>query len=133
MTKRRPGLTYREIADTYGRSVKTIYERWTKNPLWPEPIGKRGRFLEFDADAVAAVAEVETPQPQQMDGDPDDLLTVREIAEISDPPVTEATLRSYISKGLWPDPDKVLDGVKLWHRSTAVARLSQRVRKPRAR
>ncbi|MFD0632224.1 hypothetical protein ACFQ9X_12050 [Catenulispora yoronensis] len=51
----RPGIIKPEIAELYGVPPGTVND-WVRAADWPEPIGKRGRFVEYDrADVVAAV------------------------------------------------------------------------------
>ena len=112
-----------EIADLYGRSLKTI-ERWRSHPDWPKPVGKRGRWAEYDAAAVdAAVRALFLPQflphPPAEDGDPDELLTIDQAAQILG--VKRKTLDADRSRGRFPQPDDTAHGVPRWRRATVEA------------
>lgn len=125
----RPGITTREIAQTYGRSLHTVTKEWVRHADWPAPVGKRGRFNEYPADAVAAwVAEHadRDTTPPIFTGDPDRLLTVAEIADESG--LSEGTVRADLSRGrLTPKGGDVeRDGVKLWRRGTIADQLRGR-------
>jgi len=123
------GVIIPEIAERYGRSPATIQKHWTRHPEWPEPIGRRGRWLEYDADAVDKVVHRLFIRTTGTDGSPDDLLTVAEIAEYTG--LKPTTIRSDISRGRWPEPDEVAHGVKLWRRATVDAVMAHRRIYPR--
>lgn len=131
----RRGLTVPEIARRYGRAETTIRHSWTQHPQWPEPIGKRGRYKEYDADAVESVVarlfsrtepdsadEPDTEQP--IAADPNELLDVAAIATYTH--LSASTIRSDISRNRWPAPDDETDGTKTWKRSTVEAIMKKR-------
>lgn len=128
----RPGLTFDEIAERYGRTHATIVKTWRKNPLWPKrPVGKRGKYLEWDPEAIARVAEYEMP-PKVKPGDDDAYVTDREVCEMFDPPIRPGTLRSYKSRGQWikPDAEKSAElGADVYRRGDARKAIEQRKRK----
>jgi transposase len=132
-TTPRPGLTYDEIAQRYGRSLSTIKQTWAKHPNWPAPIGKRGRALEFDADQVHALAVAEFLPPPPPEGDPDELLTLAEIADRIGQPL--ATLEGYAHRRSdaehkhWPRSVH-RHGVRYWIWGDVADHLAARRRKP---
>lgn len=111
----RPGITIPEIAAKYDRDRATVSRKWARHTLWPEPVGRRGRFLEYDAAAVDQVVRSHLVR-DEIDVEPRRLYTTKEAAEALR--VSYATVRSYISRDLFPTPDDVRDGVKLWRGST---------------
>lgn len=118
-----------EIARRYERPLSTIRTAWVTDPAWPQPCGKRGRYNEYDAAEVGAAVAAITGRPQ-LDGDPDELLTIAQAAEATG--LAEATIRADLSRGRWPNPDDDEHGVKRWKRSTvASVRLGRRKYKRR--
>jgi hypothetical protein len=106
-----------EIAELYGRALDTVKETWRKHPDWPAPVGRRGRWAEYDAAAVdELVRRVFLREPAPPVGDPDDLLTVADIAEYTG--LARGTIAADISRARWRDPDEDEHGVKRWRRST---------------
>lgn len=131
-------LTYNEIAKKYGRSTSTIKQTWTKHPDWPKPAGKRGRSLEFDASQVHALAtRVFLPPPPPNGGDPDELLTLAEIADRTGQSLS--TLEGYAHRRTdtehkhWPPRAGHRNGANLWRWETVAAHLAGRRRKPATR
>lgn len=130
------GITYDEIAAKYERSVSTIRQQWATHPDWPKPIGKRGRLLEFSVDQVHALAVAHFLPPLPPEGDPDELLTLAEIAERTGKPLS--TLESYAHrKGdtehkHWPRSVH-RRGVRYWIWGDVAAHLAGRRRKPTTR
>jgi len=128
------GLTYDEIATKYERSVSTIRQTWATHDDWPAPTGKRGRSLEFDADAVHALAVAEFLPAAPPEGDPDELMTLPEIAERTGQPLP--TLKGYAyRKGdtahrHWPRSAGTRDGLRLWRWGDVADHLTSRRRKP---
>lgn len=118
MTSR--GLIVPEIARKYGKTDLAVRHRWIQNPEWPAPIGRRGRYKEYDEQAVeAAVKKLYTRAEPEATGSPDDLLTIGEIATYTK--LSNATIYSDIKRGRWRDPDKTEDGVRMWKRETVDA------------
>lgn len=105
-----------EIAEKYGRARNTIV-LWRHKYDWPDPVGTRGRWDEFDADAVdQAVQAIIGTGTADADADPDELLDTRAAAEEAG--LSPATVRADISKGRWPEPDDSRFGTRRWRRST---------------
>lgn len=127
----RHGITLAEIAEKYGRSYSGVKQNWSKDPRWPAPIGKRGRSIEYDPDAVDKVVKEHFLPPVEIvsDGEPDDLLTLQEIAALRNPPLAVVTLRAYRARGQWPEPDEERSGTPLWRRDTALAALAPKRRR----
>ncbi|MFJ7590662.1 hypothetical protein ACIQZO_25415 [Streptomyces sp. NPDC097617] len=121
----RTGVTYTEIAEHYGMSARYLSEnpRWGRHPGWPPPIGKRGRTMEFDAQAIARFfGEHHTREATPLD--PSRRYTVVEIAEASG--LQPDSIRSDISRGRWPAPDERDGDRKLWRGDTVTAHLAGR-------
>ena len=113
---RRPGLIAPEIAERYGAALSTVQRQWKVHPEWPPATGRRGRWSEYDAVAVdAAVRRLFARLELTTEGDPDDELTVAEIAAYTG--LSESTIRSDVSRGRLPQGIE-RDGVKLWKRRT---------------
>lgn len=132
MISRPERVTIAEIAERYDRSVVTIRQHWTKWAEWPDPVGKRGRWHEYDGAVVDAVvrARLERVQPEKT-GDPDDLLDARAIAEYAG--LAWGTIRADISRGRIGEPDDVdAGGVSRWRRATVDRVLAGRVVRGRA-
>ncbi|MEV4174001.1 hypothetical protein [Nonomuraea sp. NPDC049709] len=119
------GITTAEIAERYGRALRTVQDVWRKHPDWPAPTGKRGRWAEYDAQAVdELVRRAFLRDPPSAEGRPDDLLTIAQIVEYTG--LTRSTIDSDISRGRIPPPDDTEHGVKRWRRSTVDTAMSQR-------
>lgn len=114
------GIIAAEIAAKYGCSLVTV-RRWMTTDEWPAPIGKRGRWLEFDAAEVEGYVAREAG-----DGDPNELLTPAQIAQHTK--LAPGTVRSDISRGRFGEPDEDKAGVKRWKRSTIDEKLAGRRR-----
>ncbi|WP_040815072.1 MerR family DNA-binding transcriptional regulator [Nocardia concava] len=119
------GLTTAEIAERYGRKLNTVQKHWVTDPRWPAALPvKRGKWKVYDAAAVDEVVRalflVEPPEPA---GDPDDLLTQAEVAEYLG--IAPSTLRGYISRGQYVEPD-VTEGGQRWYRRTVDANRPKR-------
>ncbi|RJO74155.1 hypothetical protein D5S18_18555 [Nocardia panacis] len=117
-------LTAPEIAAKYGRAKSTVQRQWKVAPDWPAPIGKRGKWLEYDEAAVEEVVKSwggravhDSPADGQIDSDPSDLLTTKEIAEYTG--LAYGTIRADASTGKLGNPDDIdSGGVKRWRRDT---------------
>lgn len=119
------GIIAPEIAERYGRAVHTVTQTWRKHPDWPAPIGKRGRWAEYDADQVdEVVRRLFIREPPASEGGPDDLLTINEIVDYTG--LARGTIDADISRGRWRDPDDTEHGVKRWKRSTVDAIMKSR-------
>ncbi|RLU81104.1 hypothetical protein CTZ27_33220 [Streptomyces griseocarneus] len=112
-----------EIAQRYGRSRPTI-KRWTTEPGWPGPIGKRGRWLEYDPTAVDEWVRNNIARPT-VELEPGRLYTGQQI-EAAGAGITAETIRADLSRDRWPKPDSTGDGVNRWLGSTVMSALAQR-------
>jgi hypothetical protein len=102
MVEGRRGVTRKEIAERYGKSVPTV-KKWAELPGFPEAIGARGRSLEYDPDAVEEFYRAVVAVPELPEGDPEELVTLSEAAARAGIPVN--TLAGYKSReGDWPEP-----------------------------
>ncbi|MFI9507555.1 hypothetical protein [Nocardia sp. NPDC052566] len=119
-----------EIAERYGRALNTVQTVWMPHERWPRSIGKRGRWNAYDEAEVEQVVRSVflRAQPTALEGAPDDLLTVPELAAAAQ--IAPSTLRAYISRQQVDlgDPDDETGGVKRWRRAPALAILAQRRR-----
>lgn len=126
----RPGIITPEIAKKYSRSAHTVSKIWTRQPDWPEPVSKRGKYLEYDpAEVEAWVAENVARAPVELE--PSRLYTVQEIS--AETGLAEGTIRSYRSRGDWPGPDDTAYGVDTWRGETVMTALARRRRRKRGR
>ncbi|MFF4989615.1 helix-turn-helix transcriptional regulator [Streptosporangium saharense] len=106
-----------EIAAKYGRAVTTVTNTWRRHPEWPEPVGRRGRWVEYNATEVdEVVRRLFVREELPAEGRPDDLLTIAEIVEYTG--LKRSTIDADISRGRILPPDEVKHGVKRWRRST---------------
>lgn len=109
----RTGLTRPEMAARYKVSERTV-RRWCAEPDWPAPIGKRGKFEEYDREQADAAAARRQQRAEPVDAGPR-LLTTTEIAQLYH--LDPGTVRGYASstaRNILGDPDAVRDGVKLY-------------------
>jgi hypothetical protein len=91
-----------EIAELYGRSTHTVTKAWAAHPEWPAPVGKRGRYNEYDAEQVAAFVRAHAARHAD-DLEPDRLYTAQQIGDAAG--ISAGTIRADVSKGRWPAPD----------------------------
>ncbi|WP_040853798.1 helix-turn-helix transcriptional regulator [Nocardia niigatensis] len=115
-------LTAPEIAEKYGRALSTVQRQWKVSPDWPESIGKRGRWLEYDEVAVDEVVRSWSGRPEFDAADrgalggPDDLLTMQEIAAYTG--LAYGTVRADVSLGKFGEPEPDAGRAKRFRRST---------------
>ncbi|MGI5216233.1 helix-turn-helix transcriptional regulator [Nocardia sp. CA-290969] len=115
-----------EIAARYDRALTTVQKLWMPRPEWPAPAGKRGRWNEYDAAEVDQAVRAHFLRDQADEpGDPDDLLTIAQIAEHLG--VAPATVRADISRRRLQlgEPDDSA-GAKRWRRRTVDAAVKGR-------
>lgn len=113
-----------EIAERYDRSKDTVRKQWMRHPDWPAPVGKRGRYKEYDEAAVADWVG-EHAQRQEVKLEPRRLYTAQQL-EQAGVGVKAGTIRADVSRGRWPAPDDTEHGVSRWYGSTAMRALSGR-------
>jgi predicted DNA-binding transcriptional regulator AlpA len=111
----RPRLIVPEIAQRYGRSEHTVAKEWRPHPAWPAPVGKRGRWLEYDEqDVVDFVAQhVDRPAVRL---EPRRLYTAREIEAATG--IKAATIRADQNRDRWPAPDDTSSRAHRWTGAT---------------
>lgn len=120
----------RPVSHDTARDRGSLRARRSRDPLvaghirLPQPTGKRGRWHEYDPDAVNAAVRAILALPAEDDADPAELLDTRQAA--AEAGVAWATLRSYISRGVkyWPAPDSEDNGVKRWRQNTVGAAMA---------
>lgn len=118
-------LTAPEIAERYGRALSTIQTNWTQRDEWPAPVGRRGKWKEYDAAEVAAVVKrLYGREGNTGKGKPGDLLTVAEIADYTG--LAASTVRADVSRGRIGAADDESTGVKKWRRDTIDAAMATR-------
>lgn len=118
------GIIAPEIAEQYGRSLHTVTKSWMQHPDWPEPIGRRGRYNEYDTAAVESFIR-DHIQRQAVALEPERLYTAGQLADAG-AGITAATIRADRSRGRWPAPDDTAHGVARWYGATAAAALAGR-------
>ncbi|MEU0937622.1 hypothetical protein [Embleya sp. NPDC005971] len=108
-------LTTTEIATKYGRSLSTVQTDWTQHSEWPEPVGKRGKWFVYDAEAVERVVREHLGRPATTGLDPGTLYTLQEAADALG--TTYGALRSHKSrnKALYEPADDDENGVDRWY------------------
>lgn len=121
------GLTRPELAERYGVTERVV-SHWTREPDWPAPVGKLGNWTVYDpakTDAVVAAWRTrEVPDEAKAAGSR--LLTAAEIADMFG--LKPVTVRGYVHRGMFGDPDEERQGVKLW-RADRVAKVMEGRRK----
>lgn len=105
-----------EIAERYGRSEHTVTKQWMRRKDWPPAVGKRGRYKEYDAAAVAAWVRENVERTVQLE--PTRLYTAQQL-EAAGIGITAGTIRADRSRGRWPSPDDTEHGVSRWLGATA--------------
>jgi hypothetical protein len=120
----RPGVIAPEIAREHGRSLHTVTKSWMRHPEWPPPVGKRGRYNEYDREAVAAWIAAHAARPS-VELEPDRLYTAQQLEDAAIG-IAASTIRADRSLGRWPAPDDESDGVARWKGSTAAATMQSR-------
>jgi hypothetical protein len=126
----RPRLITPEIAETYGVSTHTVTKEWARRPDWPAPVGKRGRFKEYDAQAVAAFVRGSVER-QAVELEPDRLYTAQDL-EAAGIGIKASTIRADLSRSRsggprrWPEPDDTEHGTNRWTGRTVTAALAAR-------
>lgn len=95
-------ITYREIAERYGRSARTV-ATWAKHEAWPKVLDQNRRTHEFDAAAVEAFVNEHIRPPAPRLGDvPDELLDLSELAAATG--WTGQRIWSAVAHGTFPEP-----------------------------
>ncbi|MGK5728943.1 hypothetical protein [Streptomyces sp. URMC 124] len=117
------GETVAEIADRHSRSVPTV-KRWTQHPKWPAPLGKRGKWYEYDPAAVDAWVQEHHARPA-VDLEPTRLYTAQQL-EDAGIGITATSIQSDLSRGRWPAPDAEDGNVKRWLGASVIATLFRR-------
>ncbi|MER7930503.1 hypothetical protein ABTY96_46595 [Streptomyces sp. NPDC096057] len=120
----RPGMIAPEIAEAYEVSIHTVTKTWAQHDSWPAPAGKRGRFKEYDRQAIADFVRDHVARPA-VDLEPERLYTAQQL-EDAGIGITAGTIRADLARGRWPEPDDTADGVNRWAGATATTAISGR-------
>ncbi|MGW1071552.1 hypothetical protein [Streptomyces sp. NPDC002537] len=112
-----------EIASRYDRSLPTV-KRWSTESGWPDPTGKRGRWLEYDPVAVDEWVRKNIARPT-VELEPGRLYTAQQLEAVG-AGITAETIRADLSRDRWPRPDSTDDGVNRWLGSTVMSALAKR-------
>ncbi|WP_018385275.1 hypothetical protein [Wenjunlia vitaminophila] len=115
--------TLREIAARHGRSYDTVRNKWSRHPDFPAPVGKRGRSLEYDTQAVDRWVQAEKGRPAP-DLEPARLYTAQDL-EVAGVGITAGTIRADLARGRWPKPDHTTGGNR-WRGATVIKHLAGR-------
>ncbi|MEV5368990.1 hypothetical protein [Streptomyces albogriseolus] len=113
-----------EIAAEYDVSPHTVTKSWSQHTAWPAPVGKRGRYKEYDAQDVAAFVRDHVHR-QAPALEPRRLYTAQDL-EAAGIGITAGTIRADLSRGRWPEPDDTTGGVNRWTGTTVTATLANR-------
>ncbi|GEC02971.1 hypothetical protein SSP24_06260 [Streptomyces spinoverrucosus] len=120
----RPRLITPEIADTYGVSQHTVTKTWAQHPQWPDPVGKRGRYKEYDAQNIADFVR-DHVERQAVQLEARRLYTAQDL-EAAGIGIKAATIRADLTRGRWPKPDDTTSGVNRWTGLTVTKTLEGR-------
>ncbi|OYP17040.1 hypothetical protein CFC35_23120 [Streptomyces sp. FBKL.4005] len=120
----RPGLIVPEITERYGVSPDTVRTVWARHREWPGPAGKRGRYKEYDAQAVADFVRKHIER-QAVELEPRRLYTAQQL-EDAGIGIKAGTIRADLTRGRWPEPDDAEHGVKRWYGQTAMTAMTSR-------
>lgn len=132
--------TIAKIAERYGVSVFTIHSSWSKHARWPAAVGDGLRNKVYPDVQVDGWVRENRPavwaayrqgdQPYSSGGNPEDLLGMREFAQLradrlGGEPATDDAMYSYIQREVIPKPDrKPGDGLEpevpglMWRRAS---------------
>jgi hypothetical protein len=120
-----------EIAEQYGVSIHTVTKTWATHPAWPDAVGKRGRYKEYDAQAVADFVR-DHAERQAVALEPRRLYTAQQL-EAAGIGVKASTIRADLSRSRkpgqprrWPEPDDTEGGVNRWYGETVMTALTAR-------
>src|ERR1051325_712070 len=122
----RPGIIAPEIADTYGVSLHTVTKSWSQRSEWPAPVGKRGRYKEYNRQAVADFVRDHIDR-QAVTLEPRRLYTAQEL-EDAGIGIKAGTIRADLARERWPEPDDTAHGVNRWHGQTVMTAMTTRRR-----
>ncbi|GAA0705222.1 hypothetical protein GCM10010193_70350 [Kitasatospora atroaurantiaca] len=117
------GETVEEIAARYDVHRTTVQKNWTRHPDWPQPTGKRGRWLVYDPAAVDTWHDTRNTRP------PAGLLPGRQYTAIEIEAATgftSANIRAALSKGTWPPPEGKSSRANTWSGATVETAIAAR-------
>ena len=119
-----PRLITPEIAAQYGVSPHTVTKTWAQHPAWPAPVDKRGRYHEYDAQAVATFVR-DHIERQAVELEPRRLYTAQQL-EAAGVGIKARTIRAGLTRGRSPEPADTDDGVHRRDGATATRALEGR-------
>lgn len=118
------GETFPEIAARHNRPLTTVQKTWARDPDWPDPTGKRGRWNEYAPQAVDNWIRVHIDRPG-VGLEPNRLYTAQQLADAGIG-ITATTIRADRTRGRWPEPDSTDHNVNRWYGRTATHAMEQR-------
>ncbi|MFE5258255.1 hypothetical protein [Streptomyces coelicoflavus] len=120
-----------EIATRYDVSIHTVTKTWSAHPEWPAPVDRRGRYKEYDAQAVADFVRQHVDR-QAVALERRRLYTAQQL-EAAGIGIKASTIRADLSRSRkpgqprrWPEPDDTSDGVNRWYGETVTTTLTAR-------
>ncbi|MFJ5839446.1 hypothetical protein ACIQGO_22220 [Streptomyces shenzhenensis] len=116
-----------EIAKMYGVSLHTVTRRRTQHPEWLDRVDKRGRRKEYDAAAVAAVADFvrRHVERQTVTLEPERLYIAQQLEDTGSG-IKAGTIGADLTRGRWPEPDDTDHGVNRRKGKTAMTAMTGR-------
>ncbi|WP_216588578.1 hypothetical protein [Streptomyces brasiliscabiei] len=120
----RPGLIAPEIAERYGVGIHTVTKTWAQHPAWPDAAGKRGRYKEYAATAVADFVRQHVER-RAVELEPERLYTAQQL-EDAGIGIKAGTIRADLTRNRWPEPDDTANGVNRWKGKTVTTAMTGR-------
>lgn len=114
----REPMTVADIARRFHRTPQVVRKDWVGSKGWNVPrVGKRGRWVLYDAEGVEEFARGRVWLPPKESGIPADrLLDQKEIAAYTG--IGYSAVRAEISRGVLGASDEDRDGVRRWTRAS---------------
>ncbi|MEV1079891.1 hypothetical protein AB0I98_16840 [Streptomyces sp. NPDC050211] len=120
----RPGWIAPEIAEQYGVGIHTVTKTWAQHPAWPASVGKRGRYKEYDRQAIADFVRKHVKR-QAVELEPKRLYTAQQL-EDAGIGIKAGTIRADLTRGRWPEPDDTDHGMNRWTGETVMTAMTGR-------
>lgn len=111
-------MTVADIARRFRRKPQVVRKKWVDSEEWNvRRVGKRGRWVLYDAEGVEEFARKRVWLPPKESGIPAErLLDQKEIAAYSG--IGYSAVRAAISRGALGAADEDRDGVRRWTRAS---------------